>query len=407
MEERVGSVMRVLNAMEELDHSELTRGNVKAATRAVESMHTEMIKYNNGVGAKTDSFSKLLSMAERGNWTELRNARTNGLMPTARQELEELIGYFTKKPASVTPSIDKPSKRNTPTDRGYPPQHTEESERAYNRRRMESQFEHRDRRTVEPSYSATPSDYDRYELRRRDDPKQVSDHLSQLASERLRNGKATDLEEVTSPKHVADMFNELYNREWTAAYEELQQMYRDPNETIQHLTKIIKSAYDYCGNTAERQIVNIMMHTENEMLYPNISQQSRAALEAQVRPDRQLIAIVRENDAMLRDFRKYASVASLPVVKWLFYEDILKTIHPAQRPTNSQVAFIDRCIEVIWMMCTQANPMHLEFCNKGDRPTSLFKPFTRSGNAVQNCVWPALFLHKNGPLMEKGVAHLH
>jgi hypothetical protein len=48
MEERVGSVMRVLNAMEELDHSELTRGNVKAATRAVESMHTEMIKYNNG-----------------------------------------------------------------------------------------------------------------------------------------------------------------------------------------------------------------------------------------------------------------------------------------------------------------------------------------------------------------------
>lgn len=91
----------------------------------------------------------------------------------------------------------------------------------------------------------------------------------------------------------------------------------------------------------------------------------------------------------------------------MFYEDILKTIHPAQRPTNSQVAFIDRCIEVIWMMCTQATPMHLEFCNKGDRPTSIFKPFTRAGNAVENCVWPALFLHKNGPLMEKGIAHLH
>ena len=51
-----------------------------------------------GNDAKTDSFSKLLSMAERGNWTELRNARTNGLMPTARGELEELIGFFTKKP---------------------------------------------------------------------------------------------------------------------------------------------------------------------------------------------------------------------------------------------------------------------------------------------------------------------
>lgn len=58
------------------------------------------------------------------------------------------------------------------------------------------------------------------------------------------------------------------------------------------------------------------------------------------------------------------------------------------------------------MMCIQAQPMHLEFCKKGERPSSLFRPFTRNGNVVQNCVWPALFLHKDGPLMEKGVAHL-
>lgn len=48
MEERVGSVMRVMHAMEELDHSELTRGNVKAAERALENMHTELKKANNG-----------------------------------------------------------------------------------------------------------------------------------------------------------------------------------------------------------------------------------------------------------------------------------------------------------------------------------------------------------------------
>lgn len=44
MDERVGSVMRVLHAMEELDHSELTRGNVKAASRAMDSMQNELIK---------------------------------------------------------------------------------------------------------------------------------------------------------------------------------------------------------------------------------------------------------------------------------------------------------------------------------------------------------------------------
>jgi len=44
MDERVGSVMRVLHAMEELDHSELTRGNVKAASRAVDSLNNEVRK---------------------------------------------------------------------------------------------------------------------------------------------------------------------------------------------------------------------------------------------------------------------------------------------------------------------------------------------------------------------------
>jgi len=90
----------------------------------------------------------------------------------------------------------------------------------------------------------------------------------------------------------------------------------------------------------------------------------------------------------------------------LFYEDVLKTIQPAQRPTSAQVAYIDKCVEVCWIMATQNTPMHLEFCKKGDRPSSLFRPFTRMGNSVQNCVWPALFLHKDGPLLEKGVAHL-
>ncbi|KAL4231002.1 hypothetical protein ACF0H5_011375 [Mactra antiquata] len=406
MDDRVHSVMRVLNAMEELDHSELTRGNVKAASRAMDSMHNEIRKKRNGAGTTTDSFAKLLSMAERGNWTELRNSRNDGLMPTARNEIDKLTGFFTQKPESVTPSMMKSSKKSNP-DRGYPPQHTAESDKEFMRRRREAALEHRDRRS-QGSYSTPPDleEYDRYERRRRDDPKQVSNQISQLASERLRDAKSVSLEDVTSPKHVAEMFTDLYNREWTAAYEELNQTNRDGAETIQHLMHIIQNAYEYCQKTSERQMVNILMHTENEMLYPNISEQSRMALEAQVRPDRRMIALVREQDNALRDFRKYAAVASLPVIKWLFYEDILKTIQPAQRPTTAQVNYIDRCVEVCWLVCTQPNPMHLEFCNKGDRPSSIYRPFTRMGNSVLNCVWPALFAYKDGPLMEKGVAHL-
>lgn len=75
---------------------------------------------------------------------------------------------YTPSPA---PEINK---HRTPVDRGYPPQHTAESEKEYLRRRREAMEEHRDRRSVPPSYSTPPENYDRYELRRRDDPKQVS-----------------------------------------------------------------------------------------------------------------------------------------------------------------------------------------------------------------------------------------
>jgi len=40
-------------------------------------------------------------MAEKGNWTELRNARSNGLMPSARLELDNLIQNITTQPVRV------------------------------------------------------------------------------------------------------------------------------------------------------------------------------------------------------------------------------------------------------------------------------------------------------------------
>ncbi|XP_052794066.1 uncharacterized protein LOC128227495 [Mya arenaria] len=406
MDERVGSVMRVLTAMEELDHSELTRGNVKAASRAVDSINNELRK-ETGVESVTANFVKLLSLAEKGNWTELRHARDNGIMPNARLEMDGLVSKLHKTP-TPSPGPPGPQQRMTPIDRGYPPQHTAESEKEFLRRKREKELQTRDRRRVEPtSYSATPpTEYDRNDLRRRDDPKQVNAAISQLASERLRGGRSVTLADVATPQNVASMFTEVYNREWTTAYEELNKVYRDGAETIQHLTKILQNAYDFCLKYAESQIMNMLIHVENEMLYPNISKDSRSALEAQVRPDRSLVGLIRESDDMVREYRKYGAAASLPVIKWMFYEDVLKTIHHAQHPTNAQIAFIDRCIDVCWLMATQNAPMHLEFCRPGDRPSSYFRPLTRMGNSVQNCVWPALFLHKGGKLMEKGVAHL-
>lgn len=38
---------------------------------------------------------------------------------------------------------------------------------------------------------------------------------------------------------------------------------------------------------------------------------------------------------------------------------------------------------------------------------NVFKEFVQSGNCVNYVVWPALFLHKNGPLLYKGVVQAY
>lgn len=43
----------------------------------------------------------------------------------------------------------------------------------------------------------------------------------------------------------------------------------------------------------------------------------QVALEAQVRPDRRSIALIRESDDLIKEFRKFGALASLPVVKWV------------------------------------------------------------------------------------------
>ena len=57
------------------------------------------------------------------------------------------------------------------------------------------------------------------------------------------------------------------------------------------------------------------------------------------------------------------------------------------------------------MMSIQDPPMHLDFEPEKDSviDKNVFKMFTKTGDALDFVVWPAVFLHYNGPLVQKGV----
>jgi hypothetical protein len=66
--------------------------------------------------------------------------------------------------------------------------------------------------------------------------------------------------------------------------------------------------------------------------------------------------------------------------------------------------YVTVCIEIAWLCAVQDPPLELDakFTDRFD--TNVFKDYTIRGEFVDFMVWPAMFLHKGGPLLSKGVA---
>ncbi|XP_056013441.1 uncharacterized protein LOC125678386 isoform X2 [Ostrea edulis] len=80
-------------------------------------------------------------------------------------------------------------------------------------------------------------------------------------------------------------------------------------------------------------------------------------------------------------------------------EDFPKTNH-----------FANSCVEICWLMQLIQPPVHLSARipenreRKQDVFKDVFKAYTKSGQIINYIVWPAMYLHKDGSLLSKGVA---
>ena len=69
------------------------------------------------------------------------------------------------------------------------------------------------------------------------------------------------------------------------------------------------------------------------------------------------------------------------------------------------LAFTSKCAELCWFMCIQDPPLVMEYENLERKPVdqSKFNLYDRNGTITEFVVWPALLLHKTGPILAKGV----
>ncbi|XP_056012439.1 enolase-phosphatase E1-like isoform X2 [Ostrea edulis] len=106
-----------------------------------------------------------------------------------------------------------------------------------------------------------------------------------------------------------------------------------------------------------------------------------------------------------RDFRKAAAGTSAQTKSKLFIEMELPTLVKDEdiRSDIRTLMYARKCVELCWYMCMQDPPMVIITPQKGEEiDKGLFSFHGRRGKTVEVCVWPALLLHDNGPLVCKG-----
>lgn len=84
-----------------------------------------------------------------------------------------------------------------------------------------------------------------------------------------------------------------------------------------------------------------------------------------------------------------------------------KSITEKKFKTDQQIIkYIKRCTELCWMMQIADPPLYLKFDVAQDEnlDKNIYNVFTKSGSKIAYLVWPILYLHKNGPMLGKGVA---
>ncbi|CAG2254448.1 unnamed protein product [Mytilus edulis] len=244
-------------------------------------------------------------------------------------------------------------------------------------------------------------------LRREKDDLQT--RLSSVAGEKLTKGNPsiTDLGDPNRPMKIGEKYGELYDNEWTDAMENVQNVkkyYGDLKDVemeeilIRHLHRLLKCCYTDCFEMSVGQLQKLGVTFAETMCMSPMSKEEIVNLP------------------VCREASIHRRANSEAFAKYLYEEKIVcKNIlngwdyhyqHEQIIQLLMETTFFEKCVYLCWSMAIQEPVMYLDDDLKEGIPLdkNTYKEFVKSGDTVVYVVWPALFLHRNGPLLYKGVA---
>ncbi|XP_052793230.1 uncharacterized protein LOC128227070 isoform X1 [Mya arenaria] len=199
------------------------------------------------------------------------------------------------------------------------------------------------------------------------------------------NPDITDLSDPNRPTKLAEMFSELYDNEWTEAYDVLTEKdTQEKQDACKNLLKIFVDIYVQCRQKADADLNEL-----NTVL----------KLFQMPEPSTQLVKQMKDNrkkhyETAVKEFRKELR----PTIKKQFEtKEQRKCLKP----------FFEKCITICWLMAVQDPPVYVDknIDKRGEiLDTSIYRIYTISGKTIDYIVWPVLYLTEGGNILVKGVA---
>ncbi|CAG2238399.1 unnamed protein product [Mytilus edulis] len=231
--------------------------------------------------------------------------------------------------------------------------------------------------------------------------------LSKIAGDNMTKGNPgiADLSDLNRPTKLGEKWTSLYTDEWADAYEELRHdAQRNQPKTIERqLLDIVALCYKKCHEIAEDQIQKArfsMNGFEHYIIDDSPIERNRTMISpTSTRPTRLGEMFIDEVLSNYKTRRKHDTDWIQSVQRKLVFHISQKGI---QLP--KVLDFTRKCAELCWFMCVNEPPLVLEYENIEGNPIdrSKFNLYDRNGSVAEYVVWPALLLHKHGPILAKG-----
>ncbi|KAK3594526.1 hypothetical protein CHS0354_030874, partial [Potamilus streckersoni] len=217
---------------------------------------------------------------------------------------------------------------------------------------------------------------------------ELMNRLSAEAAARMtyNNPNITDLSDQNRPTRISERYSELYDNQWTDAFDSLQKSHHlSDTNAIEVLLDVLYVSFDVCKKTRAQREALIKYVTE----YVGAARGDVTVLEVMtILKDAKKKNIANMNKDYLK---KVQEVLEIKYSKWI------QCISP----------YINECVEICLLMNIQDPALELIGAVLGENPSfdvDVFRSYTKSGDRIEYMVWPALCLHRNGPLLCKGVA---